>query len=352
MDMQEDNCLTENELKIIQKVQAYAVENEKNAKRIINALIRRYSIAEWETDNVIDAIFCQKRATINFHPDLITGEGLLVAEKLLHEGEYYSQFVTKNSNGYHSIPFDNLREKWETNIFGTDVSLADFEHPKYAGLNIFSYLEGAFPRYGSCYLQLREEIWTRCTFLIADKEEKMKRVGTRESFYIILLTMLTEIIKKKEVLGRSCANIMDFYQYLKNCEVKSLGKNVSQFGIEAHVFGNVDLSRDVESIYIDESFAKTKIHELFLEISKKYKIGINWIPERRCSFEEVVESLTDPKFVTLLNTFKSEYEISLLTPKILADIRKYIYGNRKRWAIDEDYRYWNRCIKDLWTQMV
>ena len=111
------------------------------------------------------------RLTINFHPDRPSAEGRTVVESLLVNGQYRSQFVTGISNGSRTAFAGGERDRWEETLFGgayhDPSSLAD-ERPRYGGLDLMAHADGACPRFGSCYFELRPHVIARSTFTWRD----------------------------------------------------------------------------------------------------------------------------------------------------------------------------------------
>jgi Protein of unknown function (DUF3626) len=56
--------------------------------------------------------------TLNFHPDRLLADGRTVAEALLQDGVYRSQFETRVSGGGLTAHPGGDRDRWERELFG------------------------------------------------------------------------------------------------------------------------------------------------------------------------------------------------------------------------------------------
>lgn len=89
------------------------------------------------------------RVTLSFHPDrAVTSTPIL--HLLAEDGAYYSQFVTRTSNGGLTAHAGGDRWKWESRIFAGAYDDAAAEiRPVYGALNFRRKPTGGAPRFGS-----------------------------------------------------------------------------------------------------------------------------------------------------------------------------------------------------------
>lgn len=82
---------------------------------------------------------------LNFHPDRKVASGETVAEALLREGVYRSQFETGTSNGGRAAFSGGERDLWEKRLFGNAYQhpgVTNMERPKYGAMNFMNYSDG------------------------------------------------------------------------------------------------------------------------------------------------------------------------------------------------------------------
>jgi hypothetical protein len=91
-----------------------------------------------------------------------------VANSLLHDGVYKSQFETFISNGAVSAHAGGARDEWERQLFDgayhhSDEEVTAADRPRYGALDLFRPDDGPAPRFGSCYFLLKPEAGVRAT---------------------------------------------------------------------------------------------------------------------------------------------------------------------------------------------
>ena len=151
--------------KAIDVVNAQAAESEQNDIEAIRGILG----APIETSLVllIDMMLYDCDVTLNFHPDRFSGNGKLIIENMLTDGEYCNQYKTGTSNGGRTAYPGGDRDLWEKRLFQGayhDGQSEMTERPKYGALNIYNYLDGAAARFGSCFFTLKPHVIRRCTF--------------------------------------------------------------------------------------------------------------------------------------------------------------------------------------------
>src|SRR5262249_13908784 len=90
------------------------------------------------------------------------------------------------------------RDTWEEALFGGAYHGLDSsvrERPKYGALELIRYPDGPWPRFGSCYLVLREEVSWRTSFTFARSEQPnaAERLGTIDTMECVLAPLLAEV---------------------------------------------------------------------------------------------------------------------------------------------------------------
>lgn len=168
------------------------------------------------------------RVTLNFHPDRLAGERL-VLEALADDGVYLSQFVTGIGNGGLTAYPGGDRWRWESRMFnGAYDSEPGHRRPVYGSLNFRAKPFGGSPRFGSAHLRLKADTLARSTFCYPDSAAEPTHFGTAQHMLLIELARADE------------QDALDDY-------------------IEAHVHGTVRLDRDVEALVLDPGYRETRV---------------------------------------------------------------------------------------------
>jgi len=175
------------------------------------------------------------RVTLHFHPDrLVAGRPIL--ECMARDGRYRSQFETGVSNGALTAYPGGDRWRWECRMFGGAYDDAPAAmRPKYGSLNFRRRRVGGSPRFGSAYLRLAAHTLARTTFCYPDSVFEPERFGvTSRASTLIEAAIFDERGAADE------RDPLDDY-------------------VEAHVHGEVDLTRDVEALVLDPCYRDTDI---------------------------------------------------------------------------------------------
>lgn len=159
------------------------------------------------------------RAALYFHPDRHAdkiGSGKtakLVASCLLADGVYRSQFETGISYGGLSAYPGGARDEWERALFNGAYHADGYSEetgyrnwcvlrPIYGALDVLGTVsDGPAPRFRSCFLLLRPEVLSRCTFTLSGLADKPKWQGTVDEFDGVLAGMLEESFMRESTLG-------------------------------------------------------------------------------------------------------------------------------------------------------
>jgi hypothetical protein len=121
-----------------------------------------------------------------------------VAEALLADGVYRNQFETGLSSGSVSAFAGGARDTWESSLFGGAYhteGVGSSERPKYGALELVRHPDGPIPRFGSCYLVLRQSVSTRTSFTFMGSEDARatERLGIMGHMHGVMGALLTEI---------------------------------------------------------------------------------------------------------------------------------------------------------------
>jgi hypothetical protein len=199
-----------------------------------------------------------------------------VAQGLLADGTYRSQFETGLSSGSRTAHPGGERDEWERVLFGgayhaPGVSAA--ERPCYGALALIDHPDGPAPRFGSCYLVLRPQVLQRTTFTFAGSEQAQaaERVGDLAVLDSVMAALLDEITRGEGthvpwppwhaptlgVPGLSVAGLVAWLSRRADRPRPSAPGRVLDSGIEAQVHGPILLGRDVVALVTDPAFDAT-----------------------------------------------------------------------------------------------
>lgn len=160
------------------------------------------------------------------------------------------------------------------------TSLAS-ERPRYGGLNLTNYADGACPRFGSCHLRLRVQALAWCSFTFGDSTGAPDDVGAARVFEPIVAGLLEAVERTGTMLGRPTVGTEDATELLI-ATVRSgifddgqLGRSLDDY-VEAQIHGPVELGRDVDAIVIDPSFASTNTGHVLESLSERYGPSVHW----------------------------------------------------------------------------
>jgi hypothetical protein len=259
-----------------------------------------------DLDHILKSISKNARVTLNFHPDRILQYRVNVVEGLLQDGIYQSQFVTRISNGSCTAYAGGDRDLWEKSLFEGAYHHPEVLHsdrPKYGGLNLMEYTDGASPRFGSCHFRLKPHVKNRCTFTFGDSHMGPERVGTIDSFESVIAALLEHCDSTQQALGTSSITVSELVDHLLALKSfssagKHLGQSLDDY-IEAQVHGPVDLSKDIEALVVDPSFQQTPIGDNLEKLSTKYSFPIYWHSGFRLAPEAVPDSFRGPEMPPL-----------------------------------------------------
>ena len=282
----------------VRAVESQAGANTKSDMEFIQELLLKSSI-DADIELIKHKLLYACDVTINFHPDRFSNNGKLILENLLADGKYHNQYKTGTSNGGRTAYEGGDRDLWEKRLFCNiyhDGASELISRPKYGALNIHNYLDGASARFGSCFFTLKPHVLERCTFAFGDSSTDPDVMGTSKEFYGIIKAILESVAKKGKLLNKADFTIKDAIEYIlsmqKDC-VSTIGRNLDDC-IETHIHGNLSLSEDVESFYIDEYFIASDIEDLAKTLCERYEIKLRYIPKRQFLVDKIDEKWKGP----------------------------------------------------------
>jgi Protein of unknown function (DUF3626) len=233
----------------------------------IASQLHRLALARSDYDALLRRLREQARVTLNFHPDRPLADGRTVIEKLLVDGTYESQFVTRISNGSRTAFEGGDRDAWEKTLFGGAYhqgGASAHERPKYGGLNVMRYADGACPRFGSCHFVLRPAVALRCSYSWGDSYMHPPHVGTHDAIEPVAAALLESLDAPIAPLALIPAK-------------GSVGRALDSY-IEAQIHGRIELSCDVEALVADPAFDDTATGEALRALCERHGLALERHP--------------------------------------------------------------------------
>lgn len=102
----------------IQHIERLARGRSEQAVAVIKNVQQMSNIPMHEMQLALKQLLNCGRIALHFHPDRIDSRGMTVAEGLLRDGQYRSQFETHISNGQLSPELGGPRDHWENQLLG------------------------------------------------------------------------------------------------------------------------------------------------------------------------------------------------------------------------------------------
>jgi hypothetical protein len=271
-------------------VRAQAERNRRRDEGRIRVVLRTAGVSAG-IDELCAGLRRVATLTINFHPDRIAGDGRSVAEALLVDGVYRSQFETSISNGGLTAYPGGDRDRWEERLFGGAYQapgVGAAERPRYGGLDLLHLANGACPRFGSCHLRLGALTLGRATFFVGDSVTLPDDGGVLDRLEPVLAGLL-ERIAKGDDLGRplTIASLVDrLLDPGPNRPVRVMGHALDAF-LEAQVHGPITLADDVSEIVIDPSFRGSAAGATLLAAAERYHVRASWNAGSRLTVDQI-----------------------------------------------------------------
>ena len=265
--------------------------------------------------------------TVSFHPDRLLVDGSTVAERLVAEGRYRSQFETGISNGGLTAYRGGDRHVWEQRMFGgayPSSMLSD--RPVYGGLNLAGHPDGATPRFGSCHLRLTPSVSARATFSHGDSVTEPTVVGTADTFGGIWAELLAEVSRTGSALCVAASSPAEWVAAL-SVPRTAAGRCLDDY-VEAQVHGGITLSEDVEAVVADPSFRGTPTAALLSRLAPRleYHPGFVLRPD------EFPDDLRGPSTPRVAAEVASRFGVEVLSAEVVGRAARAVVRSPESWA--------------------
>ncbi|MBB3131423.1 hypothetical protein FHS19_006143 [Paenibacillus rhizosphaerae] len=355
--------MTEAQARAVQYVRTEALEVQCLSHSVIDRILAGEGLSAIDVDLLIDHIRRFARVTLNFHPDRLLVTGRSVVEGLFQDGVYRGQFETSISNGSRTAFAGGDRDRWEEHLFGKSYQapgVTKEERPKYGGLNLMNYADGASPRFGSCHLVLRPHVSERCTFTFGDSFTGPERKGTIDVFSPLLASLFETAVSTQEVLGSdhiSAALLVELLQKLnsrsKEFIPEAMGRSLDDY-IEAQVHAVVDLANDAEALIADPSFRGTPTGNLLEETCYKYGLRLGWHAGYQLEAESVPSDFRGPAMQPLARRIDQRFgnEKGRIDAAVLGLAAASLHNQPEAWQDWGSYDETLQHIKQLWHVLV
>lgn len=261
-------------------VRARAARTRRRDLARIRRVLREAGIAA-DPDALCAGLRRVASVTVNFHPDRVASDGRPVAVALATDGVYRSQFETRISNGGLTAYPGGERDRWEARLFGGAYQargVTSAERPRYAGLDLLGFANGACPRFGSCHLRLAPSALERATFFVGDSVLLPEDGGVLERLEPVLAGLLERIARGDE-LGRPLTVAALVGRLLDSGDgafaVPVMSHALDGY-IEAQIHGPIALETDVEAVVLDPSFRGTAPGDALLAAARRHGLRVGW----------------------------------------------------------------------------
>lgn len=301
--------LTKSQQLAIHHFEDYARKHKDDARSTIQHVLKMSNIMDSFFESAVQKLKANARVALHFHPDRPDSNLKSVAQALLEQGIYKSQFETLLSNGSVSAHPGGARDTWEERLFGgayQTEGTVNKDRPKYGALNVMLHPDGPAPRFGSCYFLLSRGVSKRATYTYLDSHQDPGGKGTFSEFDMILSELLAEVFVRDYAIGEMNLTpaklIHHFNTELEkpflNPEGKKAVRNLNHY-IEAQVHGDISLREDVEVLVADPSFKNTDTGRNLQQLCKTYAIELYWHSGFQLSVDEVPPDFRGPSMPSL-----------------------------------------------------
>jgi hypothetical protein len=261
--------LSKSQLLALDHITQYARNHKNEAEQTLSHILLMSNVERRTFEEAVTKLKKHARVALHFHPDRPDPMMRSIAEALLEQGIYKSQFETLLSNGSVSAYPGGERDIWEEKLFGGAYQIngsTNSQRPKYGALDIMLHPDGPAPRFGSCYFLLSPEVSQRCTYTYLDSHQDPKEKGTYEEFDLILDALMRDTFVSDFAIGQRSLTVRKLIDHmLVNLEapfqdpsIKEANRNLNHY-IEAQVHGDISLKEDVDILVADPSFRGTYV---------------------------------------------------------------------------------------------
>ena len=171
-------------------------------------------------------------------------------DPIVHFGRTVDWLKTENKMkncfeiGSMPITSDNIRIKWEHNLFGGRyfVECEPNVRVKYGCLNLMSDDQGCRMAhgYGRSYMIIKPELKSRITFVCGDSSGMQSHICTFDHFVQLFLYLDPIILK----------HIINMAKYKKGIVKEKPNVNLCYMYIEMQIHGDIDITKDVDHIML------------------------------------------------------------------------------------------------------
>ncbi|KON90128.1 hypothetical protein AF332_27225 [Sporosarcina globispora] len=351
--------LTKSQQLAMEYISNYARKEKSKSNETINHILNMSNISVDVFDSAVSSLKANARIGLHFHPDRPDSAMKSVAEALLEQGKYKSQFETLISNGSVSAHPGGDRDLWENKMFGgayQTEGTTNGERPKYGALNVMVHPDGPAPRFGSCYFLLYPEVSCRSTFTYLDSYQEPMEKGTYEEFSLILGAMLEDaftseftIGEREMTPGRLVNHLMaNLPKPLMDPADKEPKRNLNHY-IEAQVHGDVSLTEDVEVLVADPSFKGTNIGRILENLCLTYSIKLYWHRGFALQTEEVPFDFRGPSMPSLAKLIAQN---NCINASVIGSAVMDLHRNPQKWQERGSFKENLQELKLLWHVLV
>lgn len=343
----------------IEHITQYARTRKCEAQKSIKEVLQMSNIP-WNTfEDAVTKLLSNARVALHFHPDRPITDMKSVAQALLEQGIYKSQFETLISNGSVSAYPGGARDLWEKKMFGGAYQLdgvTNSQRPKYGALDLMLHPDGPAPRFGSCYFLLSSMVSYRCTYTYLDSHQDPKEKGTYGEFDDILSAIFKDAFFRNDAIGEKNLTPRILIEHLlgnleqpfKDPSKRVPNRNLNHY-IEAQVHGDIILSNDVEVLVVDPSFKGTYIGDVLEQISLKYSIELYWHMGFAMRVEEIPSDFRGPTMPSLAKQIaRNDYIDASVVGAAVNDLKR----NPGLWSDRGFYEEVLQELKYMWHILV
>jgi hypothetical protein len=339
--------------------------------RVVESLRRAgCDIAAYE--RAMSVIREHARVVVHFHPDRLGHTPGSVAEALLREGLYRTQFETGRSSGGLAPVTGGVRDSWERALFGGAYQAADApvsERPKYGALDLVRFSDGPIPRFGSCYFVLRRDVSRRTSFTFAGSEDPRapERLGTIGCLDAVMAALFEEIEAggvaappwppfRAPTLGvpdLTVPRILDRMGALATPRPDPANLRpgrVLDTQIEAQVHGPVDLREDVELLVADPSFAQADTGGTLHKLATRYGFPLRWHGGFALRVADVPDDFRGPAMPQLARAIAGDDGV--IDAAVIGAAETRLHREPDRWREWGTHAEGLQLLKQLWHVVV
>lgn len=342
----------------LEVVSSNAASRAREAAGTIQEVLQMSNLSFETYNEAVAAIQNHGRIALHFHPDRPDFELRTVAQALLEQGLYKSQFETGLSSGSLSAYPGGERDLWERRLFGEAYhkgGCTDRERPKYGALDLLRYPDGPSPRFGSCYFLLSPSVTRRSTFTYLDSHRAPGQIGTLDSFDLIMAAFLEEVFVRDSALGAreltprlAIERLLRLGQPAGDRFAQPHSRNLNLY-IEAQVHGDVSLRTDVDSLVADPSFQGTAVGNTLEQLCRTYGILLSWHAGFVLDASQVPDDFRGPSMPSLARRIARNDRIDAYTIGLAAMELK---SNPEAWHDRGPYPEVLQQLKLLWHVLV